>query len=181
LEYIGYVYKITNEINDKMYVGQTIKPIAARLNTHFSKYSRCARLKSAIAKYGKRNFRIDILAQFSAETLQDLTNVLNKSEVSWISYLETLFPKGYNLTAGGDRASMCKESRDKSVEKHKKPVICVETGQTWPSVKDCADYFDVKPKQISRILTGERKRLKWAYTFFYLPKQSYIGSPKRTR
>lgn len=53
-----------------------------------------------------------------------------------------------------------------------KPVICVETGQTWPSVKGCAAYFGVKPKQISRILKGQRKRLKWQFTIQYL-KQSY--------
>jgi hypothetical protein len=129
-------------------------------------------LKSAITKYGKQNFSIEILSTLVGKDEEELFGALNKSEKSWISYLETLHPKGYNLTDGGDRASMCEESRSRSAEKHKKPILCIETGQHWSSVLECADYFDVKPKQISRVLKGQRKRLKWAFTLVYLPKQS---------
>jgi len=53
-----------------------------------------------------------------------------------------------------------------------KPIKCNETGMIWSSVKECANYFKVKPKQISRVLKKQRKRLKWRFTFSYLPKQS---------
>jgi hypothetical protein len=172
LEYIGYIYKITNRINGKSYVGQTIHALYKRLNTHFSKYSRCARLKSAITKYGRKNFEISILSTVHSNSQDDFFMRLNSGEKYWISCLETLHPNGYNLTDGGDRASMCEESRRNSIEHHKRPVLCIETGQSWPSVFDCANHFDVKPKQISRVLKGQRKRLKWAFTLVYLPKQS---------
>ena len=45
----------------------------------------------------------------------------------------------------------------KAIEVNKKPVCIVETGQIFDSVKDCADYFGVKPTNISRCLAGVRK------------------------
>ena len=60
--------------------------------------------------------------------------------------------------------------KDKQIEICNKPIICNETGQVWPSVRACAEHFNVKSKQISRVLKGQRKRLKWQYTFSYLPK-----------
>jgi group I intron endonuclease len=172
LGHIGYVYRIINKINGKTYVGQTIKPIAARLNTHFSKYSRCAALKSAIEKYGKENFEIKIISEIKCDSHEDLVSILNESEKSWIAVLKTLAPDGYNLTDGGDRASMNQETRDRITAKHWKPIKCNETGQEWKSVRECSEFFNVKPKQISRVLRGQRKRLKHQFTFSYLARQS---------
>lgn len=60
------------------------------------------------------------------------------------------------------------EQIKRNADTHKKPVICKETGQTWESVLQCAAFFKVKPKQISRVLKKQRKRLKWKYTLCYL-------------
>lgn len=42
-------------------------------------------------------------------------------------------------------------------EVNPKPVRIVETGQTFNSVKECGEYFGVRPGNISRVLVGERK------------------------
>ena len=44
-----------------------------------------------------------------------------------------------------------------AAEVNPKPVRIIETGQTFPSVKACAEYFGVKPTNVSRVLIGERK------------------------
>lgn len=62
------------------------------------------------------------------------------------------------------------EQIQKSAEGCFKPVSCVETGETWLSVKACAEHFGVKPKQISRVLVGQRKRLKRRFTLIYANK-----------
>lgn len=62
------------------------------------------------------------------------------------------------------------KNAERNSKTHLKPIKCNETGQTWDSVKECAEFFGVKPKQISRVLKGQRKRLKWEYTFSYIPK-----------
>jgi group I intron endonuclease len=172
LEYLtGYVYKIVNRANGKSYVGQTVVSLKQRLNTHFSKHSRCARLKSAIESHGKENFDIVLLNTVTAETRSELSDRLNSLEKSYIKSINTLHPNGYNLTDGGDRASMNQETRDRITAAHWKPIKCNETGQEWKSIKACADSFGVKLEAIHRVLRGVRGSFR-KMTFSYLPKQS---------
>lgn len=70
------------------------------------------------------------------------------------------------------------KQRQRNAETHWKPVICNQTGQTWTSVKECAAFFGVKPKQISRILKGQRKKLKWQFSFSYLASNLNGSKPK---
>jgi len=48
------IYKITNKINGKSYIGQTIQKLEYRIGDHFSGHGNARRLSSAIKKYGKR-------------------------------------------------------------------------------------------------------------------------------
>lgn len=45
----------------------------------------------------------------------------------------------------------------RAIEINRKPVRIVETNQIFPSVKDCAEYLNVKPNSVSRCLVGTRK------------------------
>lgn len=101
------VYLITNIINGKQYVGQTIQVLERRWNFHMSKNSRCLALKAAIEKYGKENFKVKEV--YRALSLEEL----NKKEQEFIADLNTLAPNGYNLTTGGDRPVFSKESIEK--------------------------------------------------------------------
>lgn len=89
------IYKITNEINKKIYIGQTKLSIEERFILHKNKRSNCRYLKSAFNKYGIENFKI--------EKIEDCKNFdeLNFREMFWIKELNTLAPNGYNLTTGG--------------------------------------------------------------------------------
>lgn len=95
-----WIYKITNIQNEKVYIGQTIRPIEQRfkrhmndalnniLDTHFAR---------AIRKYGKENF---IIEQIDTAQTQD---ELNKKEQYWIQYYNSV-ENGYNET---DAISKC--------------------------------------------------------------------------
>ena len=101
-EAYGVIYEVTNLINNKTYIGQTIMK-----GNSFSKYFGSGKLiKRAFYKYGKSNFKKEILEYcFNRETLND-------SEVFWISSLQP----NYNLAAGGyinPMWSMSKEEKDK--------------------------------------------------------------------
>lgn len=112
------VYLITNKINGKQYIGQTIQPLEDRWRYHKSKSSRCLALKSAIDKYGVDSFEIEIL------TICNNDQELNKKEVEFIKQFNTLAPNGYNLTTGGERPYYSNESREKMSKsgKNRSPI-----------------------------------------------------------
>jgi len=107
------IYKITNKINGKVYIGQTIKSLSSRFKTHLNeKYQKFA-IHRAIEKYGKENF--DIVQIDSAVTKEDL----NKKEIYWISFYNSMNKDfGYNLKEGGNSSVLCEESRKKIAKTH---------------------------------------------------------------
>ena len=62
----GIIYKITNQINRKVYIGKTIQSLDRRLRQHFSDAKRGKKtfLMDAIRKCGENNFRIEIIKKF---------------------------------------------------------------------------------------------------------------------
>lgn len=94
---LGKIYLITNDINDKVYVGQTICSLKKRFTGHccYSKSDRSSNMyiKRAIHKYGKDKFHIQLLEECPI-------SLLNNREIYWISYYDS-YNKGYNLTKGG--------------------------------------------------------------------------------
>lgn len=94
----GRIYCITNNINQKQYVGLTTRDVTERFEEHCKADSYIGK---AIRKYGEGNFSLSILD--TAESREELT----RKEIDWISRLGT-FGDGYNLTNGGDGMSLTK-------------------------------------------------------------------------
>lgn len=95
---MSYIYCITNNINQKKYVGKTDKTIEYRWQQHKADAPKrnCEKrpLYRAINKYGAENFSIEILEECSSEESSN-------REIYWIEKLDT-FHNGYNATLGGD-------------------------------------------------------------------------------
>lgn len=91
------IYKITNLVNGKIYIGQTINSLQSRLKAHCYKNSDCPKLSNAIQKYGKENFIIEQIAVTFTGTMEEL----NALETMWILLLEARGPNGYNISPGG--------------------------------------------------------------------------------
>jgi group I intron endonuclease len=102
------IYRITNILNGKVYIGQTIRTLEERWKDHCSGNSKCLAIKSAIDKYGADNFTIEPIDQ--ANSFEEL----NKKEGDWIVAMNSLSPNGYNLKTGGDQPRLCQESIDKA-------------------------------------------------------------------
>lgn len=98
------IYKITNILNGKCYVGQTISKLEQRWYKHCHKSSGCLALHNAIKLYGKENFTIE---QIDTATNQDELNVKEKY---WIEYFNCISPNGYNLKSGGKDCEYTNES-----------------------------------------------------------------------
>lgn len=93
------IYKCTNRINGKLYIGKTISTLATRRKGHevdsFNNTSGSIFLR-ALNKYGLENFDWVVICEVGgADELNDL-------ERFYILKLDTRIPNGYNITEGGD-------------------------------------------------------------------------------
>lgn len=108
----GIIYKITNKINGKTYIGQTIDKPRVRFSRHCTKKTNSA-IHLAILKYGKENFKFEVI--YSAFTMNDL----NVMEEFFIKYYRSLAPTGYNLISGGKNHRRSKEMKKRQSDKMK--------------------------------------------------------------
>jgi len=94
------IYKVTNLITNKSYIGQTIGYLSRRKKQHIykSKNPKCY-FHRAINKYGKDNFKWEILEKC------DHTYQLYELEYHYIKQYNTKVPNGYNLTDGYDNST----------------------------------------------------------------------------
>ena len=93
---MAYIYKITNDINNKVYIGKTEFSIEKRFKEHcqdaFRDRNEKRPLYSAMRKYGIEHFHIELIEE---------TDNPEEREIYWIEALKT-FKLGYNATKGGD-------------------------------------------------------------------------------
>ena len=96
---MGCIYKITNKVNGKVYIGQTIRTVQTRWKQHIQSAfreknkNRSPLLYNAIRKYGADSFEIVELEKCS-------NNILDEREIYWIKQYDS-YKNGYNCTIGG--------------------------------------------------------------------------------
>ena len=92
------IYKITNKLNNKIYIGQS-NNITRRFSEHQTKGgSSRIPVDEAIQKYGKENFSFEIIEECPLDKL-------NERESYWINYYDAVV-NGYNCSIGGDFQSI---------------------------------------------------------------------------
>lgn len=86
------IYKITNNINGKIYIGQS-----TRVKTRWEEHKNRPReaIGEAIKKYGFENFTFEMIEECKEE------QQLDEREKYWINYYNS-YENGYNLTLGGN-------------------------------------------------------------------------------
>ena len=110
--YEGFIYKIYNDANDKLYYGQTTTTIETRWKQH--KNSNAIKSKQAIhyamEKYGKNKFHIEEIEKHSSYSEEELFDILNDREEFYIALDNTVIPNGYNMTIGGKNVGNVKRT-----------------------------------------------------------------------
>jgi group I intron endonuclease len=87
------IYKIVNAANGKLYLGQTVNPVY-RARRHFWKNNGCTKLRNAINKYGKEQFKFSVLCWCIDK------EEANEIETLLIALCDTQ-NFGYNIAPGG--------------------------------------------------------------------------------
>uniref|UniRef100_A0A6C0HX75 GIY-YIG domain-containing protein n=1 Tax=viral metagenome TaxID=1070528 RepID=A0A6C0HX75_9ZZZZ len=148
----GEIYKITNKINNKSYVGQTrshrlnhakYRPFGflGRFKDHVSesmsnKKNQSRYLNSALLKYGNENFICEKIHTCKVDELDTY-------ERHYILEYETKYPNGYNLTDGGQIRGSLKGSK----------ILLNENELVKPIVKE---KRDLKRSDYTKSLISER-------------------------
>ena len=145
------IYKITNLINKKVYIGQSIcieKRWIRHKNTYSNPNSNCYNypLYKAFRKYGIQNFSFEVLQECKKEELND-------REIYWIKENKSNIKEyGYNQTTGGSHATPMKL---KEIEV--KQIINLLKNSSL-SQQEIANIFNVSQRTISGIYLGETWR-----------------------
>ena len=99
-----YIYKITNLINNKIYVGQRITNNNILEDNYFGSGKL---IKRAIEKYGLENFSKEILEVCIRESI-------NEREIFWINENRSMDPSiGYNIAKGGNGGDLLTNNPDR--------------------------------------------------------------------
>lgn len=181
------VYKITNLINNKVYIGQSARgakqrfhrhiqdAVSERLDTHFAR---------AIRKYGAENFVVEVID--TADTQEEL----NRKEQYWIREYDSI-RHGYNETdaiykCGGNTymsktdlelfgiGDRIRESKLGAKNPHSRKVKCRSevSGEEliFDTMKECQEYFGESNHQfVSRRVNHDIRSLYWReWNFAYL-------------
>jgi len=135
------IYKITNKINGKVYIGQSID-IEERFQKH-KQHEYNIHLALAYKDYGLQNFSFEVIKEIKNSPLANL--FLNVYEVKYINeYNSTNKNKGYNITKGG---SDCPGIPGTS-------VVCTETGEVFEKIIHARHLAD--PRAIRKVLNGNQ-------------------------
>ena len=134
---MAYIYKITNDINNKIQVGKTEYSIDKRFKEHCrdSRKKQCENrpLYRAINKYGIEHFHIELVEE---------TDIPEEREVYWIKYFNSYFD-GYNATLGGDG----KVTLDYD--------LVIDTYQKLQNVTLTANELNIASSTVTYILKGK--------------------------
>ncbi len=99
------IYKITNKINNKIYIGQTIGTLHDRQNQYKSEADNRP-IIHAIKKYGFDNFIFETI------DIAKTTKELNEKEIYWIARLNATKKNiGYNIRHGGSNSPIAESTR----------------------------------------------------------------------
>ena len=143
------IYKITNTINNKIYIGRSID-VELRMKDHFSNRKRThGDLDRDIQQYGRDAFQCEIIQECDESQLNDL-------EDYFILYYKSNDPKlGYNLKRGTPKTYA-----------QKRKVIDLDSKVIYNSTADCAKELNISQGDIVRVcnhLHGSVKGYRFSY------------------
>lgn len=162
----GYIYCITNQVNNKKYIGQTINTIENRYGEHIrhcknNKYHLL--LYTAMCKHGITNFSIEEVSKVIAPTKKELIKKLNEKEIELINFFSTLKPNGYNMVPGGNVAGNTYPSKMVKQYDTNRNVVA-----TFDSISDAARMTGFDYSDISHCCAKKKVKMVHGYIFRFI-------------
>lgn len=144
------IYIIKNDINDKVYIGQSVN-VKQRFQGHCkpsSVFYDNSIIDNAIQKYGKEHFRYEIL--------ESNVENFNEREMYWINKYNSIRPNGYNISIGGngDFNKKGTEHPESVFSEDEYMDIVYRLSETNDSIRSIAHDFNVSPTTVSDLNAG---------------------------
>lgn len=139
---MGTIYIIKNDVNDKVYIGQTIRPIKKRFQEHLSAskgnewQSKNRKFYEAIREIGAKHFRIEPLKQNVS------VDALKKTEIEFIEKYDSC-NNGYNSTKGGDFGHFGNKGKHKILPKNLTEATCKLIFKLYESGKNVRQIVEI--------------------------------------
>ena len=149
----GFIYKITNKLNNKVYIGQTVQKPIERFYQHCAK--KCDKyilnmvIHKAIFKYGKDNFTFEVIEEVPKQQL-------NEREEYWIKYYNS-YTDGYNSTKGGQKGNKPFKNIDNKA--------IIEQYQQGKSLRTIGKIFNIDKATVKSILIRNNIKLRTTRTY----------------
>lgn len=143
----GLIYKYTNNINGKIYVGQTRQQLQKHHDKHLQQLNDHTYFHRALKKYGIENFTLEIIEDNIP------LEQLDEKEIYWIKKLDSYCSsgKGYNETKGGQWGTsnqLLSGSQEEEIKQKLKNNLEI-------SLTEIAKYYNVSLSCISDINVGK--------------------------
>lgn len=189
------IYKIINDINERVYIGQTTKTLAERICNYKKEYKYDKRhrpILDAMRKYGFEHFHFSIVED-NILTREEL----DEKEKQYIREFESLCSqKGYNIELGGNgRGKHSEETKRKisyaqlSNKNHmygkvgqqnamSNPIIELTTGNIYESANLASKDLNLHFSHVCSVARGERGSTG-GHVFRYLDKNGNIIQPDK--
>lgn len=136
------IYKIENDINDNLYIGQSVD-IEGRWRQHCRLIDDGCVIHKAMIKYGVEHFSCSVI-----ETCAE--NELDEKEIYWINFYDS-YKKGYNMTIGGKNQT--------HLQRNPVEVYDLEGNyiETCSSAGEASRKYNINRSLLSQILLHRRK------------------------
>ena len=151
-----FIYKITNSLTGKVYIGQTIRNPQTRFYEHMNDKLSNDYFHSAVRKYGADAFTYEVID--TAENQEEL----NRKEMMWIKYYNAYAKdetsNGYNTNYGGDMNPMCSEVvKEKHQNSMRSDDVRARISQTMKRHIAEGEFFtENHRKRISEAMRGNK-------------------------
>lgn len=144
------IYIIKNDINTKIYIGQS-KNVEERFKGHCKSSSsqhHNSLIDRAINKYGKEHFWFEILEK----DVEDY----DEREKYWIKYYNSKHPIGYNLADGGESPPVYygEKHPNAKISDNKVKQLKFDLAKTTLPLSELATKYNISKKQVLRINQG---------------------------
>lgn len=187
-EKIYEIYKITDRINGKVYIGATSQGCGKRFKQHIWKANEGSNyaFHKAIRELGENNFE--------AETIEYVNSIdeLKQREKYWIIQYRTTNPKyGYNSDCGGDIMFHTEESKAKISAIHKgrdqssryKAVLQYDENgnfiSEFPSLSHACEFTKICRASLIRGLKHSFKGRSKVNPYIWVYKEEYPDVPSK--